>query len=503
MATPIELGRAVLCAPTTNLELWLTTLITVSPQRGRIDIRQLKSSQILDLMSTGHVWTCRGHVMHAELHLMFREEPLPHTQLRDLAESIVQGPVWGQLMLQPSIPTDIALEPGIIRLNIKYNDNNNNTRPQEEHRRRRVCMEMPTTDVQPPLGVPIIALETIRFTIEIVETRQRTKTAHKRLRVEGEADGHLLSVTNSVVPNAANILDAPRHESGCPVTTPIERKPMRSASRSNRGKNSSPPLLSVRHRGTRRQPVISTDLRPNSGVTVVANNYLEVEDIVDAALRFSVSGSSNNKSVNGLKVKASTFQAGLADIAPALWRPDYLIAVSQRAYLLPTISRSLSQSAGMKATSISLKYKLHMLSKLSNNYIGDGSHQEDLIVEHIDGKGVLPIAGELWKLLQKSLPSKPRWPLLAFVATGACASPDSSSDDMLEEVEQRIQYPYTSTLGANVVLGSMESDDEHLLDDGSPSSVRLDADISMQHVSTNSTCKDDSRITKDDLLFDF
>lgn len=93
MSRSIELGRAVLCSPAANLELWLTTLITISPQQDVTDIAHLKPAQVLDFLSSGNVWVCRGHGMHIELLLTLREEPLPQRQLQDLVEGILRAPV--------------------------------------------------------------------------------------------------------------------------------------------------------------------------------------------------------------------------------------------------------------------------------------------------------------------------------------------------------------------------------------------------------------------------
>lgn len=47
--------------------------------------------------------------------------------------------------------------------------------------------------------------------------------------------------------------------------------------------------------------------------------------LIDGALRLSIVSSINNKMLPGIKVKASTFGHGLADVAPILWRPGYLL----------------------------------------------------------------------------------------------------------------------------------------------------------------------------------
>ena len=50
-----------------------------------------------------------------------------------------------------------------------------------------------------------------------------------------------------------------------------------------------------------------------------------IESIIDGALRLSVHGSFSGRSTCGLRVKANTFRLGLADVAPVLWKPGYLL----------------------------------------------------------------------------------------------------------------------------------------------------------------------------------
>jgi hypothetical protein len=54
-----------------------------------------------------------------------------------------------------------------------------------------------------------------------------------------------------------------------------------------------------------------------------ALNCTVLQLFIDGALRLSVLSTINNKLIPGLKVKANTFESGLADIAPSLWRPGY------------------------------------------------------------------------------------------------------------------------------------------------------------------------------------
>jgi len=93
MSRSIELGRAVLSSPATDHELWLTTLITISPKQDPAYLQQLTSAEYLDALTSGSVWVSRAHDMHIEIKLSLRDEPLPHKQLQDLTNAILQAPV--------------------------------------------------------------------------------------------------------------------------------------------------------------------------------------------------------------------------------------------------------------------------------------------------------------------------------------------------------------------------------------------------------------------------
>lgn len=242
-------------------------------------------------------------------------------------------------MLQPSLSSGIALDPGIIRLNINYI---NKGEERKEQRHHRMFMDAPAADAKPPSGVPVIALESVRLCMEVLEARQRTKTMHKRLRLADRDDELRQLEIGLVETNVGSGFDILLHEIGRPVQEEllvpdtrhhsvlpqIEAKPKGKARRINKRTKSSPALRSVHHDGKHRRPVTITDLQdsPHSAAAaaVTARNQVEIHHIVDGALRLSVSGSFSNKSANGIKVKANTFRAGLADIAPALWRPSYL-----------------------------------------------------------------------------------------------------------------------------------------------------------------------------------
>jgi hypothetical protein len=84
------------------------------------------------------------------------------------------------------------------------------------------------------------------------------------------------------------------------------------------------PLLNNTPRGYKP----STDTRKlQEGNTSVEMdlNAKGFHSLIDGALRLSVASSINSRYIPGVKVKANTFGPGLADIAPILWKPGYLL----------------------------------------------------------------------------------------------------------------------------------------------------------------------------------
>jgi len=93
MRKSIELGRAVLSTTTANFELWLTTLITISPQQQCTNLEQRDAASILSLLSSGDVWVGRGQGLHIDLDITLRGQPLAEEQLQQLSEALLEAPV--------------------------------------------------------------------------------------------------------------------------------------------------------------------------------------------------------------------------------------------------------------------------------------------------------------------------------------------------------------------------------------------------------------------------
>ena len=93
MSRRLEMGRAVLASSQQNIELWLTTLITISSTQLAVNLDQLSPRYLLTLLSSGQVWVGRSDSTRIEIRLTLRGEPFPYLEFRDLLQSILQAPV--------------------------------------------------------------------------------------------------------------------------------------------------------------------------------------------------------------------------------------------------------------------------------------------------------------------------------------------------------------------------------------------------------------------------
>ncbi|KAF1940967.1 hypothetical protein EJ02DRAFT_378837 [Clathrospora elynae] len=430
MSRSLEVGRAVLCSPTTNLELWLTTLITISPKQGAINFQQLKPARLLDLLSSGSVWVGRDHGMHIELRLTLAEECLDRRQLRDLTESILRAPVWEQLMLRPTPPVDAVVEPGTIRLDISHAGNDEPPGGQKPH---RLFSNVPAADTRPPEDIPTASLQYVRLSMDLLETSTRRRPPPKRSHTSPDERQPAQAATGNcdvLLYDMLSVDNAPHEDITGPV--PTTTNPSTKRKRKRPATDNVMLTLSTRHESSskvkrgRTRPATDSVLPHGLPPDPAASDRAEIENMMDGALRLSVCGGLT-KPVNGLKIKANTFRMGLADIAPVIWRFGHLSvrALSQRAHLLPTIGRSLSQVACVRATSISLKDKVMNLTTC-----------QGLVAQQDASPLASSVACRLWVHLQKNLSNKCATPLQAFLASNAQAVHSNSSDDMLAEVVQ-------------------------------------------------------------------
>ncbi|KAF7672493.1 hypothetical protein GT037_009524 [Alternaria burnsii] len=410
MSKLIELGRAVLSSPATNHELWLTTLITLSSREDATYLQRLTSPQCLDFLISGKTWVKRGQHMHIEIRLNLREDSLPDKQLQDLADAVLHAPVWDQLMLKPTQRTDTAMDPGTIRLDVNHASAMGMQGKKERH---RLFLDVPAADIRPPEGIAEISLHTVRLCVDILETSPRRRSTTKRSnsprserRVsaldEEESDTLLHEMASE---NLLHDIDTDRSQTA--VRALACRKRKRSATET---------VVSTQSHSPDKDKTLK---RPRKRL------------IVDSSIQL------------GWKAKASTFRLGLADVAPAIWRTGYLVAMSQRACLIPTIARSLARIDSVNSMSISLRDKMKRLSPMAQETWSSLPSDKWPILGYDAAENNLAIAGRLWVISQRSLLDKP---LVSIQACINSSHPDHPvSDDMLAEEEPLWHYSRRTT----------------------------------------------------------
>jgi len=357
---------------------------------------------------------------------------------------------WAQLHLHTSLPSGATSNDKVVTINISNRENCVSSETKERH---RVLWSVPPADVRPIQGIQRYDLELIRFSLELLESKTKKRPRLKRSKTSPVEGRHPESQNDSGV-DSDDESEAMLHEmvatahsgsfgelcevSGHPTATGKRKRATSRTQAAMRVKS-----LPVRQTQQTTNPLnrsIKTTISQDRLQTPFPINELEeVKRLVDGAMRLSIYGV--NKTNTGLKIKANTFAVGLADVAPALWRPGYLTvgatdlcpwrntnkyqALSQRANLLPTISRSMNQIERNRVVSVSLSEKLGKLTTLPTT---KPQQRHD-----VDDESLSDISKHLWQHLQRSLLTRPSAPVQEFMACGSEAVIQSDSDDNLHE----------------------------------------------------------------------
>lgn len=195
-------------------------------------------------------------------------------------------------------------------------------------KRHRLLLNVSAADLRPPEGVPTFLLDSVLLSMDIFETVQQGRvTPAKRHKASTSSDYVLQAATSQLVDNLGhNSLDASLLEAQGIVSTPASSPTLK--------RNRSP--VSIPTKTTTLPVTIAREVSNHCRLTTMTD-YQDVladprttcetpdlQTLIDGALRLSVTRSINSKSIPGIKIKANTFGLGLAEVAPILWRPDYL-----------------------------------------------------------------------------------------------------------------------------------------------------------------------------------
>lgn len=330
MPRTVELGRAVLQSSGAQLQLWLTTLITVSQEQEETNLNQLSRTALLELLSSGKFWVRRGNGMHLVLKLTMLGEQQHQLNIEHLASGIISAPVfcraevsmyaissasltvsqaWQQLKLLPSLHfRDVkdaheACDQNVVRININY------ARVESEQpspSRHRILADVPYADIQPPDGVPGICLDSVQFSMELLNMRD------SMIRNPPKRQKHTHQQRKAVNKNTQHDEADPKLSEGAVIGPG-----MLTSERNGMASSRSSPIQST----TGKLSPLCNDLADKA----LANSdmVLSVGSLVDASIRLTI-GTTSTRTFKGLDVKVNAFVTTLGRICPSLWRPAYL-----------------------------------------------------------------------------------------------------------------------------------------------------------------------------------
>lgn len=253
--------------------------------------------------------------------------------LLQLRVKLTRNQVWDQLNLKLSVPINFEPHDGKARFTVRHTDDEI---LREGTKRYRLYQNVSGVDVQPPPGFPSVALDTVHFAMDFIETKQRAPSKRPKIssgdwqaypRGRDASINHVQGFEQHVqkeVPAYLVMLPEDLREASeeaSKLSTKSKHGTMESQDITNT--NCIPGDLPFMAGGN--VETCSKDYRNSSGDSsgLLGSERLAVGALVDGALRLSASGGIG-KSSNGLKVKANTFRISLADVAPILWRPGCL-----------------------------------------------------------------------------------------------------------------------------------------------------------------------------------
>jgi hypothetical protein len=206
----------------------------------------------------------------------------------------------------------------------------------EEKRSHRLSFDVPFADVKPPDGVPVCTLRVIRLSIEISRTNQPPRSKKARCPIEREDKGEGGGDKTAFLQDGWYLrglqeLSQPCSWPGDMILLSGRPDPTKATFIQLDDKKEVPifiPNNLTRTSCLRKRSAESALHEVNSTVDSTVEqhselNFGQIMELLDAAVRMTICRNPLKIS-SGVKVKASSFGARLAEIAPSLWSPDYL-----------------------------------------------------------------------------------------------------------------------------------------------------------------------------------
>lgn len=238
--------------------------------------------------------------------------------------------MWSQLKLKPTFHGDDIAVDGVAYITITSADE---FEPSVARNCHRLLDNVTYTDLQPPDSFPKIQLQVVRFSMDILDTKQRPPSKRSTSSRDPSRSEH--DKGENIQDNESDIL---LHESVASdddvdtanttyrslVTSQIntrKRKVSGERGQMQRASSTSAPARKLRQS----RPPDATLVAPLTRSILPSREELtEIEILVEHAMRLSIIGTC--KSSSHVKIKANTVFESLSDIAPMLWKPGYMAA---------------------------------------------------------------------------------------------------------------------------------------------------------------------------------
>lgn len=225
-------------------------------------------------------------------------------------------------MLQPSIPDDCVPEAGTVRLNIRPTIDGGQLKVQWHN---KALYTTPDVKIRPPEGIYVVTLDSVYFTMAFLESSQCTKVTNKRQKTDLNNSLSLSSTPESCENINKETGDVLLYEDTDLATATLGHEKRKRPGADSYLKAKLSQTLFDQGPGTMHcSSAKLSPSRPKASWSSYGLDQEAIEQMINGGFRLAVNGVLGNKYLFGLKVKANTFRLGLADIAPALWRPGYL-----------------------------------------------------------------------------------------------------------------------------------------------------------------------------------
>jgi hypothetical protein len=225
--------------------------------------------------------------------------------------------IWSQLKLKPTVPSDDVLQDGITHVAISYAEDDSST---NERQRHRILNNVPAAAVRPPDSVASLQLQVVRFTMDLLESRQRPQMKRANT-MPHETSTQTQNCDDNKNEDADTLLHETTESPGPAMKGAIRKRKRPGRQAPSRAYSTPVSLCDSGAKSNKRAATLAIPCVPNQDI-ITEERLMEIQSVVEGAMRLSIYG--NSKLSVGIKVKANTFGIGLADVAPTMWRPGYI-----------------------------------------------------------------------------------------------------------------------------------------------------------------------------------